>query len=113
MKLIQVYFIAKFLQTFHIFVMEASKEKKPVAKRTSKEDGPVAAKRRRIGNHDYQNLELKVDENFKQLIPSSLEAEQIIQEKQQIIEDLKVLQASKSKLQAQIQQIIEDHKVKN
>ena len=61
---------------------------------TSKEERPVAAKRRRTGNLDYQNLESKVDKNLKQLIPSSLEPqnqEQIIQEKQQITEDLKVV----------------------
>ena len=43
----------------------------------------------------------KVDENLKPLIPSSLEP-QNIQEKQQIMEDLKALGASKSKLQAEI-----------
>ena len=78
--------------------MGASKEETPVAKRTSREDGPVAAKRRRIGNHDYQNLESNAEE-------------EIIQEKQQILEDLKVLQANKSKIEAQIQKILEDHKV--
>ena len=85
--------------------METSKEERPVvAKRlrnrnisvmeTSKEDGPVEAKRRGTGNLDHQKLESKVDKNLKQLIPSSLEPqnrEQIIQEKQQITEDLKVV----------------------
>ena len=86
--------------------MESSQEERPVAKRLRsrtifiKEDGPVATKRRRTGNHDSQNLESKVDENLKQLIP--LNGEQIIQEKQRILEDLKQLQASKSKSQAQI-----------
>ena len=44
----------KISTTFYIFVMEASKEETLVAKRASREDGPVAAKRRRIGigNHD-------------------------------------------------------------
>ena len=61
---------------------------------SSKEERPVEAKRGRSGNLDYQNLESKVDKNLKQLIPSSLEPqnqEQIIQEKQQITEDLKVV----------------------
>ena len=90
----------KISTTFYIFVMEASKEETLVAKRASREDGPVAAKRRRIGigNHDYQNLESNAEE-------------EIIQEKQQILEDLKVLQANKSKIEAQIQKILEDHKV--
>ena len=90
----------KISTTFYIFVMEASKEETLVAKRASREDGPVAAKRRRIGigNHDYQNLESNAEE-------------EIIQEKQQILQDLKVLQANKSKIEAQIQKILEDHKV--
>ena len=58
-------------------------------------DRPVVeAKRRRIGNLDYHNLVSKVDKNLKPLIPLSLEPqneEQIIQEKQQITEDLKVV----------------------
>ena len=60
--------------------METSKEERPVAKRpfeTSKEDGSMAAKVRRIGNHDSQNLESKVDKNLKPLIPSSLEAQNV------------------------------------
>ena len=94
--------------------MESSQEERPVAKRLRsrtifiKEDGPVATKRRRTGNHDSQNLESKVDENSKQLIPLSSEpqnGEQKIQEKQRIIKDLKDLQANKSKLQAQIAEI--------
>ena len=93
--------------------METSKEERPVvAKRlrnrnisvmeTSKEDGPVEAKRRRTGNLDHQKLESKVDKNLKPLIPSSSLEPQNIQEKQQIMEDLKALGASKSKLQAEI-----------
>ena len=61
---------------------------------TSKEERPVAAKRHRTRNLVSQNLESKVDKNLKQLIPSSLEPqnrEQIIQEKQQITEELKVV----------------------
>ena len=60
------------------------------------EDGPEA-KRHGTGNLDYQKLESKVDKNFKQQpgIPLSLEPQngeqQIIQEKQQLIEDLKVV----------------------
>ena len=65
--------------------METSRQERPVAKRlfvkeTSKEDESVEAKRYRTGNFDSQNLESKVDE-------------QIIQEKQRIIQDIKDLQA--------------------
>ena len=62
---------------------------------TSKEDGPTVAKRSRTGNVDPQILE-----NLKPLKPQN--SEHITQEKQRIIENIKVLQASKLKLQAQI-----------
>ena len=85
--------------------METSKEERPVAKtlqnrnifimETSKEDGPTAAKRSRTGNVDPQILE-----NLKPLEPQN--GKQIIQEKQQIIENLDDLQSSKLKLQAEI-----------
>ena len=69
--------------------METSKKERPVVakrpfvKETSKEDESVEVKSRR------RNLESKVDE-------------QIVQEKQRIMENLKDLQARKSKLQVQI-----------
>ena len=62
---------------------------------TSEEERPVAAKRRRTENLDPQILE-----NVKPLDPQN--DEQIIQEKQQIIEELKDLETSKLKLQTQI-----------
>ena len=94
-----------------IFVMETSREEKPVAKvakrlrnriifieKTSKENEPMLAKRSRTENLDPQ--ESKGEDNFKQLTPSLLLEPQ--NEKQQIIEGLEDLRASKLKLHAQI-----------
>ena len=61
-----------------IFVMESSKEERPV----------VEAKRRRTGNLDYQNLESKVDKNLKPLSPLSLEP----QNEEQINKSIKLEQ---------------------
>ena len=64
---IQIYFRAKSLRTFSSIVMETFKEERPVVKilrnrdifvmETSTEDGPVAAKRRRTENLDYQKVQ--------------------------------------------------------